>query len=58
MTLYQYSQLQRLLGRLEGIGEGIPANIRPEYDGTLADLDTIIEEMRKGEKWSWEKSNR
>lgn len=59
MTLYQYSKLQRLLGKLEGLGQALVTDDDERvYDEVLSELDTVIEEIREGEKWAWEESNR
>ena len=47
MTYRQYSDIQRLLGRLEGIGHSIPDGFYQDFFDTLEALDGILEEISK-----------
>lgn len=47
MTIKQYSDIQRLLGRLEGVGHALPDGFYQEFYDTLEELDSIFEEIYK-----------
>lgn len=49
MTIKQYSEIQRLLGRLEAFTPVIPVNTGNWYQSSLHKLSKIIEEMREAE---------
>lgn len=42
MTIKQYSDIQRCLGKLEGIGASLPNDVAPFFFDTLEVLDALI----------------
>ena len=49
MTVKQYSDIQRCLGKLEGIGASLPNDVAPFFFDTMEVLESIIEEIEPKE---------
>lgn len=49
MTLAQYSELQRKLGYLEGMGWALPDDLRADYAWAVEDIDKILKEIMNDE---------
>lgn len=49
MTVKQYSDIQRCLGKLEGIGASLPNDVAAFFFDTMEDLDALIEELAQEE---------
>ena len=49
MTIKQYSDIQRCLGKLEGIGASLPNEIAAFFFDTMEVLDSILEECKPEE---------
>lgn len=45
MTLEQYSDLQRKLGYLEGLGYTIPDDLKTDYYDTIDYIDKILNDI-------------
>ena len=45
MTYKQYSDIQRCIGKLEGMGAALPDNLAIYYFDVLEVLDGVIEEI-------------
>lgn len=50
MTVKQYSDIQRCLGKLEGIGAGLPDDTAAFFFDTMEVLEAIIEELAPEEE--------
>jgi len=50
MTIKQYSDIQRGLGKLEGIGASLPNETAAFFFDTMEVLDAIIEQLAPGEE--------
>ena len=49
MTVKQYSELQRLLGVLDGLSWSMPDNITDVYESTIDSIGKIIDEIQFGD---------
>ena len=47
MTDKQYSELQRCIGKLEGIGVGMEGILYAYYHDTLERISKIVEDLKK-----------
>lgn len=45
MTIKQYSDIQRCLGKLEGIGASLPNDVATFFFDTMEVLDAVIQEL-------------